>query len=78
MNTDKKKEIVIQWLEDEYDCEICGGSYAEGASVEVVGEFSFTLEPIAHCYSGQTYDPSEVYTEILKRLGYSVIHKEGE
>ena len=69
------KKIDIQWLFDSHECETCGASYAEGAKVEMEGVELLHLEPIAHCYSGKSYTESEVYREILEKLGYTTEEK---
>jgi len=65
--------LDITWLHDDYDCEDCGGSYAEGARVTLDGEPFLELIPVAHCFGGADYPTKDVYNEILKKLGYSVV-----
>jgi hypothetical protein len=65
-------KIHIERLQDEYKCEACGVSYAEGARVSIDGEIVLELEPHAHCYNDQSYTHDQVYFHILKLLGHSV------
>ena len=65
-------KIKIEWLHDGYDCETCGGSYAEGAKVTIDDQVVLDLEPVAHCFGGTNYDRDEVYHRIFKHLGHEV------
>lgn len=65
----KDELLTIQWLEDEYDCDLCGSSYATGAIVQKGEEIILELEPVAHCYDSESWDKDEVYKK-LKELGY--------
>lgn len=71
-STSTMSEIRIEWLYDEHDCETCGWSGAEGAKVYIDGELVIELEPIAHCYSGSSWDRDEVYKRILNHIGYEL------
>lgn len=64
--------IKIDWLEDEFDCEQCGGSYAYGAVITFPDNSKLNLEPVAHCYGGTTYEDREVYRKIIEHLGFKV------
>ena len=64
--------IEIEWLSDEYNCEECGGSYAEGASVTLEGKPFLLLAPVAHCFNGTSWNEEEVFKAILEKLGYSI------
>lgn len=65
--------IEIEWLYDEGpDCETCGPSYAEGARVKIDGAVALDLKPVAHCFSGDHWNQSDVYIEVLKHLGHEV------
>lgn len=66
------KEITIEWLEDTYECEDCGMSWAEGAIVKLDGETILEMPPLAHCYGGADYSETDVYKAILVELGYGV------
>lgn len=66
-------EIKIKWLFDEYYCETCGRSQAEGAVVTMNGSEILNLEPLASCFGGDHWDTADVYREILLKLGYTVI-----
>ena len=65
-------KIRIEWLSDDYDCETCGVSFAEGARVFIDGALAFELEPVAHCYDGAHYDQEAVFRRILEHLGHEV------
>lgn len=64
--------IDIEWLSDSCECETCGTSYADGASVTIDGELILDLTPHAHCYDGTDYQPEEVYKLIFKHLGHEL------
>lgn len=65
-------KIEIEWLSDDWDCEDCGGSWAEGAVVKFDGVIALNLIPSAHCYDGISYDRDEVFRQILQELGHTV------
>ena len=67
-----QQAIETEWLDDSYDCETCGPSYADGAIVKIGGAVALDLTPHAHCYSGSNYSQSDVYKAILEHLGYQV------
>lgn len=67
------KDIIrIELTYDEYDCEDCGGSYAEGADVYLNGILWFQLTPVANCFNCDNWAVGDVYAEIMARLGYEV------
>lgn len=63
--------VFITYLDDSWDCEDCGGSYAHGAEVIIDGEPFGDFAPIAHCYSGTSYSNSRIWLAILEHLGLS-------
>ncbi|PWL18850.1 hypothetical protein DKP76_07250 [Falsochrobactrum shanghaiense] len=65
-------KISIEWLDDTYDCETCGSSWAEGALVYIDGLLVLDLQPSAHCYNGVSYQEGDVYQRILEHLGHGV------
>jgi hypothetical protein len=65
--------IDIESLYDEYDCENCGSSYAEGAIVKFDGEVVLELTPSAHCFGGTNYYTEDVYLKIIEKLGGEII-----
>jgi hypothetical protein len=67
-----KGTIKITWLEDEYYCDDCGESYAQGATITLDGKEIVTLIPSAHCYGGHDYSRDDVYITLLETLGYTV------
>lgn len=64
--------IRIEWLTDTCDCEDCGMSWAQGARVFLDEAEILHLEAAAACYDGESHDPEEVLTVLLRRLGHSV------
>ena len=60
-----RKRFSIEWLEDTYECEDCGMSWAEGAIVKLDGEIILEMLPVAHCYGGKHWDQVEVYRMIF-------------
>lgn len=70
-------KIKIKWLCDDYDCDDCGYSSAEGALVTFEDGRKLHLEPVAHCYGGQSWSTEAVYAEILKELGHELEYANG-
>ena len=70
--------IVVRLLSDTYDCETCGPSYADGAKVEFDDGTTLELSPTAHCFGGDNYSETAIYTAILKHLGHTVVVDDGE
>jgi len=70
--TGKRNVIHIKWTSDEYDCDTCGPSYADGAIVTLDGEEILELTPAAYCYDGSHYERSEVFAELRQNLGYKL------
>lgn len=67
--------ITIKWLEDDFDCETCGPSYASGAVVSMDGEPLVTLLPVAHCHGGESWHQDDVLRAILQHLGHTLVEK---
>ena len=68
-----ENKIEIEWTSDTYDdCETCGTTWAEGATVKLNDEIILNLIPEAACYDGDSWSESEVYKKILEKLGYKV------
>tara|TARA_R100000951_G_scaffold72516_2_gene61145 strand:+ start:2162 stop:2398 length:237 start_codon:yes stop_codon:yes gene_type:complete len=65
-------EIKITWIEDEYDCDDCGTSYASGAIVDIDDKPLLVLRPSAHCFADTHYTEGEVYKKILEKLKFTV------
>ena len=72
MNDSPTPQIEIRWILDEYDCETCGASSAEGAIVSLDGKELFRLDPVAHCYNSTYHTEKDVYHRLLETLGYQV------
>jgi hypothetical protein len=64
--------IKIEWLDDESDCDDCGATYARGANVWFGEQLLLELAPSAGCCGSDDWSESEVYKEILYKLGYDI------
>lgn len=65
-------KIQIEFCEDVHECDTCGTSWASGAKVHFDNELVLNLEPLAHCYGGKTYEESEVFEQVLNKLGHEL------
>lgn len=72
LQPDAAKNIQIEWLSDEHDCETCGASWAGGAVVRLNGKEVLDLSPVAACYDESSYSVGQVFCRVLELLGYSV------
>lgn len=66
------KTIKIVRTYDEYDCDDCGYSEAEGAKIYINNKMVLDLKPVAHCYGGITYNDENIFQAVLEYLGYNV------
>lgn len=66
------KTIKIVRTYDEYDCDDCGYSTAEGAKIYLNNKKVLDLKPVAHCYGGMTYNDEDILKAVLEYLGYNV------
>lgn len=64
--------VEITTHTDDYDCETCGATYAEGGSVKVDGEEVLNAPALAHCYGGSSYSESDLLVITLYKLGIEV------
>jgi hypothetical protein len=64
--------IFIEYVSDYWDCETCGGSSADGATVEIDGKPFGDFYPAAHCYDSLTYSNDDIYCSLLEHLGITV------
>lgn len=71
-------KLKIGFLSDDYDCDECGASYAEGARVYLDNKLILERLPVAHCFGGSHWDTADIYKEILGHLGYEVEEVYGE
>ena len=71
-----RHKVEIEWVYDEYDCDTCSPSFANGAIVRVDNKVVLEMMPRAHCYSSESYEPEEVYNALLNRFGFDVEIKE--
>lgn len=65
-------KIRIERLMDEHNCDDCGYSYAEGATIFIDDEFAFELTPFAHCFNDESYDDSKIFKAILEYFGHEL------
>lgn len=73
---DLKNIVSVEWLDDEHDCDQCGGNWAQGARITINGEETL-LEPVAHCFNGDSWNEEEVFKIILNKIGYQYHTKYG-
>ena len=64
--------IIIEPLEDTWECDDCGTDYAIGAKVFIDGVQVIDLVPIAHCYDGVSYDDEYIYNAIINHLNLPI------
>jgi hypothetical protein len=64
-------KIMIQWLWDEHSCDTCGTTVSSGALIKM-GDKAIVLNPVAHCFDGESWDTVDVFTEILRELGHEL------
>lgn len=62
----------IEMLYDTHECETCGDDYAEGYKIYKGNKLVIDKSPIAHCYSGQSYNQDGAYKDILYLEGIIV------
>lgn len=65
-------EYQVTYLQDTYDCETCGSSYADGYEIRKNGELVYTMKPVAHCYGGDNYTQDELVEWIVNDLGAKI------
>lgn len=65
-------KIEIKTLSDSYDCETCGGSWAEGGVVYVDGLEVLRREPVAYCYGVPSFSEHDLLVMTLKKIGVEV------
>lgn len=63
--------IKIEWSTDSWDCETCGGSYADGAIVCIDDKTILDEPASAHCYDSSGASESQVIEAINTALGAS-------
>jgi hypothetical protein len=56
---------TIEELYDDYDCETCGGSYAQGYIIKKDDVVIVDKTPSAHCFGGYDYSNDNPYKDIL-------------
>ena len=65
-------KIKIEFCEDVHECETCGCAYASGAKARFDDELVLNLEPVAYCYGSKTWEESEVFEQVLNKLGHKL------
>lgn len=66
----------IKYLSDEMECDTCGWSYAEGYTITFDDCTVIERVPLAHCFGGETYDGSDLITDLANKLGCEVEFEE--
>lgn len=72
MGLDYKMKIEIETMEDNHDCETCGGSWAYGGVVTVDGKEVLRREPVAYCYGVPSFSEHDLLVMALKKIGVEV------
>jgi hypothetical protein len=72
----KNKEITILHTTDDFDCDDCGGSYAESWQL-IHGDKVYGERARAHCFGETSTQLGDVLLEFLQDEGY-VISNESE
>lgn len=67
-------KVLIAKTVDVSECECCGCSYADGASIHVDGKLHTVLSPIAACFDGASYDEDDIFREVLRSLNVNVVY----
>ena len=66
-------KLVIEWSNDEYDCEDCGLSSSTGAVATLDGEVIVNIPALAHCYDGNgDADITGILLIALEKLGVTI------
>jgi hypothetical protein len=63
-------KILVEWLSDEYDCDICGPSWAGGAIVKFEDGKTIEMILVARCCGSTNYEEVDVYKAIFDYLGH--------
>lgn len=64
--------IKIIHIEDFYDCETCGRSWASGYTIQFEDGHVIDKVPEAHCFGGTDYSSDSPYHDIFKYLNIEV------
>lgn len=65
-------KYAVKTIYDDYDCEDCGSSYAEGFEIYRGNELVHTMKPVAHCLGGEFYTTEDWAAWIIRDLGGEV------
>lgn len=63
----------IKTIHDDYDCETCGASFAEGYQIYREGELVHEMKPVAHCFGGENFTVEDWAAWILCDLGHEIV-----
>jgi hypothetical protein len=63
----------IKTIHDDYDCETCGASFAEGYQIYRDGELVHEMKPVAHCFGGENFTVEDWAAWILRDLGHEIV-----
>lgn len=66
------RKLLIEDLEDSYECESCGSNWSQGYRVHLGDEVILEMEPVAHCFEGQSYTEEDLLERLLPALGFKV------
>lgn len=64
--------VKIEWLSDDMECDTCGSNWAQGAKVWFDNDLVIDNEPIAACFDGADWSETDIYREIIAKLGHAV------
>lgn len=65
-------KVLLKRLYDEYDCDTCGPSYADGFEVYIDDKLEATFAPHAGCFGGDYYTREDMLEWVLIQLGHTV------
>ena len=63
-------KVKVECLSDYYECETCGGSYAQGGRLWINDDLVWEVVPVADCFGSDHYDLEEILIIALKKLGF--------
>lgn len=75
--------VKIEYTDDEYDCDTCGGSYAHSCLLTATDNagrivFSHGGKAVASCFGNTEYTDTECFKAFVEWLGHNVTFIEGE
>jgi hypothetical protein len=66
-------KIEITTMVDSYDCETCGGSWAEGGVVYVDDKKVLERKPSASCFGSSSFSEADLLVMALAKLGHEIL-----